>query len=183
MSQETEIIASVSEANRIYRWIVCKGCDGEVGIPSDYSENSVECPNCQAKALVAGKVLFRAPAKAKPGPNPISAFLESDEWVPPVQPVVPAPAPVAAKPSPTRPTAPSLDLQRKADGVLIAGFLCIVFGWTAIVPLLTVFGFLSASEDAKKEKVLIPGNATVGLVLAILFGGVQTLAIISQVSK
>jgi hypothetical protein len=82
-----------------------------------------------------------------------------------------APAPVAAKPSPIKPTAPSLDLQRKADGVLIAGFLCIVFGWTVIVPLLAVFGFLSASEDAKKEKVLLPSNATGGLVLAIIFGG------------
>jgi DNA-directed RNA polymerase subunit RPC12/RpoP len=70
MSQETEIVASVPEANRSYRWILCKGCDGEVGIPSDYIENSLECPNCQAKVIVAGMVLFRPPAKTKPPSRP-----------------------------------------------------------------------------------------------------------------
>lgn len=45
-----------------HHWIRCGGCSGEVGIPLDWSENSVECPECGSAIQVTGRVLYRPAA-------------------------------------------------------------------------------------------------------------------------
>jgi hypothetical protein len=42
-----------------FRWIRCEGCRGEVGIPSDWNESTVDCPECGMAVQVLGRVLYR----------------------------------------------------------------------------------------------------------------------------
>src|SRR4051794_41063871 len=42
-----------------YLWLKCKGCSGEVGIPTDLNEPTVECPQCGQSVQVRGRVLYR----------------------------------------------------------------------------------------------------------------------------
>src|SRR5262249_24825037 len=103
--------------------------------------------------------------------NLISAFLADDESVQPV-----APGPVA----PPRPVGPSVDLERQAEKVMVMGVLSIVFGWTVLLPLFAVAQYIDTSNAAKKENLPTPSKATTGLVLALLFGSVQVLALIAK---
>jgi hypothetical protein len=62
---------------------------------------------------------------------------------------------------------------------MLLGLSCIVLGWTMIVPFITLVIYLECSEEAGKEKIVTPGKAKFGLVLAVLFGVVQGFMIIS----
>src|SRR5260370_41940449 len=53
--------ASQGEA---YRWIKCEGCDGRIGIPADWNENTVICPKCESVVPVNGRVLYLPPNMA-----------------------------------------------------------------------------------------------------------------------
>jgi len=43
-----------------YKWIQCQGCDGELGIPAEYAEAAVTCPECKAKMQVSRGILLPA---------------------------------------------------------------------------------------------------------------------------
>jgi hypothetical protein len=78
---------------------------------------------------------------------------------------------------------PSLELGRDAHNVMLWGIASIVLGWTLIVPLATLGGYLDVCKTSKNEQVPIPSKATVGLVLAILFGCVQGAITIARLAK
>ena len=141
-----------------YRWIVCRGCKGEVGIPSDWTADTIDCPECGMAVRVRGCLLYRPPIQGEPRP-------------------LPKPVAVVARPT------PSLELSRKAIGSMVCGILSVGLGWTVLVPLIGLFCYLSASDTAKEERVLVPWQGTVGLVLSLLFGGVQGLAMIIHFNK
>lgn len=136
-----------------YQWIKCKGCGGEVGIPQEWSENRVECPQCEVAIQVKGRVLYR-PCNGQSVNNSTTSTVVAQART------------------------PSLDLIRKSDKVMICGILSIVLGWTVLVPLFGICEYGDVSKMAKKEQVLIPGKAIAGLVLALLFGVVQALPLI-----
>jgi DNA-directed RNA polymerase subunit RPC12/RpoP len=165
MSDDTNItteafvpIAHTSSSDE-YRWIKCRGCGGKVGVPLDWKENSVECPECGATVLVNDRVLYRPPDDPVPTPNP-------------------APATVAA---PSANKSPSMEIVHKAETTLLWGIASIVFGWTFLVPFNCWGWYHDTAETAKTERVPVPGKATIGLVLALLFGGVQTICMVPHV--
>jgi hypothetical protein len=84
------------------------------------------------------------------------------------------PVPVRKPASPTA----SLELNRQADWVLIFGVLSVVLGWTVLVPFFGLCCYLWAYDTAKSERVLVPSKATIGLLLSLLFGAGQGLAMI-----
>jgi hypothetical protein len=154
MSQEASVTDGVPSALREdYRWIRCKGCKGEVGIPSDWSQDTVDCPQCGMAVQVRGGVLYRPPIQADP---------------PPVQ------QPVTAVAHPT----PSLKLSGRAISSMVWGLLSVGLGWTVIVPFIGLCCYLFASETAKEERVLVPWQGTLGLALSLLFGAAQGLVVI-----
>lgn len=160
MSRDASVTNSVPPAPgattaEACQWIKCRGCGGEVGIPAGWPENEVECPECGLTVQIKGKVLYR----------------------PPSAPPAPLTAPVLA------PRGPSLELIRKADMPMICGILSVVLGWTFIVPIFGICGYSDTFSMAKKEQVPVPGKATVGLVLCLLFGAAQGLAVISRFAK
>lgn len=154
MSAENGITTGLSEKASTVCWISCHGCKGEVGIPEDWNQNSVECPSCGERVIVSGQILYRPPSVKPVGPVVDSAQLAV--------------------------TTPSLELQRKADLTLTWGVVSIVLGWTIIVPLIALCVYLETSDLAKKEQVPTPGKSMTGLILALLFGIVQGLAVISK---
>jgi hypothetical protein len=143
-----------------YRWIRCGGCHGEIGIPPDWKERSVECPKCETWVQVKanGQVVYRPPGEAAQRPSHSG----------------PSTAPAAA------PGSPSLDLIRQADKAMISGILSIILGWTFIVPFFGVCMYYETAKLAKEESVLVPGKATVGLVLSLLFGIAQGIVLIAK---
>jgi hypothetical protein len=148
MNTNTHISNGTGKPAESYVWLTCRGCDGDVGIPSSVQSGSVECPGCGSELKINGRVLYQPPKRAVAA-NEIQA------------------------------TVPSLDLVRKADRIMLLGLSCIVLGWTMIVPFITLVIYLECSEEAGKEKIVTPGKAKFGLVLAVLFGVVQGFMIIS----
>jgi hypothetical protein len=146
MNQET---VQATPKGEDYRWIQCNGCGGAVGIPTDWTDNTVECPRCRLPVHVRGRVVYRPPAQARSATGPQNRQ-------------------------------PSLELIRKADSAMVYGIVSVLLGWTIIVPVSGVLTFNEASDMAKKEQVLVPGKATVGLVLSLLFGVSQGLVLISR---
>jgi hypothetical protein len=144
MSQDAHAEADLPVAKAEFiedvRWIKCRGCKGEVGIPSDWSEQLVECPQCGLQLRVHGKVLYRPSVE---GPSPARAhFLENAE-----------------KPrSRPRQRVPSLELGRTADHTLILGIVSILLGWTVIIPLIGWLVYLEAAQLAKRNKSLFRGR-------------------------
>jgi hypothetical protein len=168
VSQETSITAEKpcgknqhepSERNPSaeYRWIRCVGCEGEIGIPATWESDTADCPQCGTQVRVNGRLQYRPPSR----PTPL--------------PVATPPATIALR----APKAPSVELQRKADGAMIFGIVCIFFGWTVLVPICSLCYFCdNVSSLARKEGVPVPVRATIGLILTLTFGAMQTLAII-----
>jgi hypothetical protein len=120
----------------------------------------VECPRCGACVQVNGRVLYRPRTDPTPAPSP-------------------APLTIAA----TTVKAPSLELRGKAETTLIWGLTSIVLGWTAIVPLMGFAYYSDTASMATNERVPVPGKATGGLALSLLFGGVQVLTLIANMMK
>jgi hypothetical protein len=145
-----------------YRWIRCRGCKGEVGIPSDWPHDTVECPQCgmavQVWIHVHGKVLYR-PAQGD------APQMQSGETA----------TLLASSPRP--------ELSHQAELVLIWGILSVVLGWTFIVPLTGLCMYNEAFTMARTQRVLVPWKATLGLGLALLFGAAQSLAIVIYFCK
>jgi len=149
-------------ASEDYVWIKCRGCGGEVGVPSNWDNPAVQCPSCKATTQVQGGVLFRPPS---PGgvifaPSPQSATLTNPQYA-------------LLK-------SPSLELGRQSDWTMIWGILSIVLGWTMLVPLFGFMGYGEVSKLAGRETIPIPRRAIVGLILSLLFGIVQTIALIAR---
>lgn len=124
MDQETDVtnspIPSRRTASEEYLWIKCRGCGGEVGVPSDWDEPGVQCPDCELTVQVHGRVLYRPPASGRP--TTLSARQ------PPITTVLPnAPLPNL-----------SLELSGAADWAMAWGILSVLLGWTVIVPLLGI---------------------------------------------
>ena len=126
----------------------------------DWKESTAECPQCGFSIPVNGRLQYRSP---EPTPADLATPVE----------VV----------TPSGEKAPSLELARQAHNVMLWVIASIVLGWTIIVPLATLFAYLHISDIAKKEQVSIPSKATVGLILAILFGCVQGAATIAHLAK
>lgn len=162
MSDETNVTTALPqpESQESHRWVKCKGCGGEIGIPANWEDETVECPECREQVRVHGKVLYRKPADQK-APEP--AFVQ----------VV----------APSIKKTPSLELEKEADSALTFGILSIFLGWTFIVPFIGLCQYLGASSMADKEKVRVPTKATTGLILSIVFGACQGLAVISHLCK
>ena len=78
------------------------------------------------------------------------------------------------------PKSPSLELGRESDSTLIWGILSVVLGWTVLVPGYAILCYVYASHLAEKERVPVPRKAIVGLILALLFGAMQTIALIAH---
>jgi hypothetical protein len=146
-----------------YRWIKCKRCKGELGIPSDWPQDTVECPQCgtavQVWIHVHGKVLYR-PAQGEASQTQSEATTT-------------APGP----------RSPSTELSHQAEIVLMWGILSVALGWTFMVPLTGLRVYNEAFAMARKERVPVPWKATLGLGLALLFGAAQGLAIIFYFCK
>jgi len=159
MSEQTTIADGVRPASsghgEDHRWIKCTGCKGDVGIPSDWTESTADCPQCGTAVQVKGGVLYRPPVQSNPLP---------------------------AQQQPATRT-PSLDLNRLADWVMVWGVLSVVLGWTFLTPFFGICVYIDASRMAKKEQVLVPSKATIGLVLCLLFGAGQGLAVILHCCK
>jgi hypothetical protein len=150
-----------------YRWIKCVGCGGEVGIPSDWSASTVECPKCGLSVQVGGGILYRPPA---PVQRPeLFRRPDSDSSSP--------------SPQPVRQSSGSLYLAGKAQATLILGVMSVVLGWTFIIPFIGCAQYLDTSTQAEKENVPVPGKATAGLILCLIFGIAQTIAVISHFVK
>lgn len=70
---------------------------------------------------------------------------------------------------------------------MIFGILCIFFGWTILIPLFGLADFFASdagvSALAKKEGVSVPTRATFGLILTLVFGGMQSLGVIIALCK
>jgi hypothetical protein len=80
---------------------------------------------------------------------------------------------------------PSVELQRKSDQAMIFGIVYIFFGWTVLIPIASLLCFFAddgASALAKKEGVPVPARATIGLILTLIFGAMQTLALIIKLN-
>jgi ribosomal protein S27E len=167
MSHETNSadVASLGAkrtASDAYLWIKCRGCGGEIGVPSHWDNPAVQCPSCKATMQVQGGVLFRPPT-----PGSVNF----------------APAPQSTTQNPFAiplPKSPSLELVRESDGAMFWGILSVVLGWTVFVPVCGLAYFAGASTTAQKEGIPIPRRAIVGLILSLLFGTVQTIALIAR---
>ena len=148
-----------------HRWLKCSGCRGDIGIPSDWVQSTVDCPQCGTAAHLPGRVLYRPAADGQPTgshePRPSCST-----------PVVPPSARRA-----------SLELGRKADGALTCGILSVLLGWTVLVPFVGLCFYNEALTLAKNERVPVPGKATTGLILSLLFGIAQGLAVLIRLNR
>jgi hypothetical protein len=166
MNEQSNSATGVSEPNAAnsqsedYRWIKCLGCAGNVGIPLDWKENTVECPHCGLSIQGRTRFLYR------PAPDQAPAISS---------------APASAVASSQK--VPSLDLANKSQTTMLWGIASIVLGWTIVVPVLTLCLYCDTSTIAEKERLQVPGKATFGLVLALLFGVVQGFAAIAHLAK
>ena len=79
-----------------------------------------------------------------------------------------------------QPAKASVALLRSADTAFNWGIASIVLGWTIIVPFIGFFQYIDVSKAAKKENTLVPGKATIGLALSLLFGVTQVAAVIAK---
>lgn len=152
-------------ASEDYLWIKCRGCGGEVGVPSDWEGPGVECPSCGLTVQVQGRVLYRPPASSPP--NVAAA----------------AQPPTRTQPLTSFPKSPSLELGRQSDWTMVWGIVSVVLGWTVLVPILGLLCYAEASATARKDGVPVPRKAIVGLILTLLFGGVQTMALIAHLTS
>lgn len=145
-----------------YHWIKCGGCGGEIGIPPDWKGSTAECPKCGASVQVNVGILYRPPAQIQ---SPASTFS------PPLHPT-----------SPSQRNG-SIELGRLADKTMIWGIVCILLGWTMIVPVICLVVYSWTADQARKEQVLIPTRANIGLILALLFGIGQGIAVLPYLFK
>jgi hypothetical protein len=105
-------------ASEDYLWISCRGCGGEVGVPSNWDDPGVACPSCGLTVQVHGRVLYRPPVSGSP--------MTPSARQPPTTTVLPRP------PQP----GPGLELCGAADWAMAWGILSVLLGWTVMVPLL-----------------------------------------------
>lgn len=145
------------------KWLRCQGCKGEIGIPFAMREKLVKCPGCGLPVNLSETILFRPAAPAVPSPSAPSA-------------------PAHQLNAQHQPARPSIELLRSADKVFNWGIACIVLGWTILVPFIAYCSYYNISQDARKENALVPGKATIGLVLSLLFGVAQGAAMIAKVN-
>jgi hypothetical protein len=171
-----------------YRWVKCTGCGGEVGIPSDRTDGTVKCPQCKATVAIYDEgLIYRPPALAPAQVQ--TAPLTRDEYNGLVKAASQSSAPASPPPSAPRLTvstpqqSASLELSRAADKAMIWGILSIILGWTIIVPIICLCIYAATCEQARKEHTPTPTRATVGLILALLFGIVQGLTMIAHLAK
>lgn len=161
MSEETNVTSLYQpKEQESHRWVKCRGCGGEIGIPTDWKDDTVECPECREQVRVNGKVLYRP----------------AEETQAPQTPLVQVIAPSIKK-------TPSLKLEKAADSALTWGIVCIVLGWTIIIPLLSLYQYCEVSSKADKEQLRVPTKARVGLILTLLFGICQGFAVIAHCCK
>jgi hypothetical protein len=149
-------------ASDAYIWIKCRGCGGEIGVPSNWNDPAVQCPSCKLAMQINGRVLFRPPTAGSGNFAPSPQSTTQNPFAIPV------------------PKSPSLELGQHADWAMSWGILSVVLGWTVIVPVLGIIYYLGASYLAEKEKVSVPRKALVGIILSLLFGAVQTIALIAH---
>jgi DNA-directed RNA polymerase subunit RPC12/RpoP len=145
-----------------YIWIKCRGCGGEIGVPSDWNDPGAECPSCGLIIQVHGRVLYRPPTSGSVNSALGPQSATQNPFAIPV------------------PKSPSLELGRQSDWTMIWGILSVVLGWTVMVPLIGLCPYYEASTLARKEGIPIPRRAIVGLILSLLFGTVQTIAMIAH---
>jgi hypothetical protein len=137
-----------------HRWLKCIGCKGEVGLPHDWDEPSVSCPRCGEVIITNPKILYRPEER-------------------------PAPPPVPPRPPlslPLQPTAAGPSLIGKADVALAWGVACMFFGWTVIVPLISVCCLLNVNSAAKAQNAAYPTRAVIATILTVTFGFIQAFA-------
>ena len=169
MSHETKGMDGASlgvqrTASDAYIWIKCRGCGGEIGVPSDWNDPGAECPSCGLTTQVHGRILYRPPTSGQVSTAPVA-------HPPPTTTVLPIPIQ----------SRPSLELGHKSDCVLLVGILSVVLGgWTVIVPLIGFYSYCCVIEIAKAESVPVPRKAFVGVILSLLFGTVQTITMIAH---
>jgi DNA-directed RNA polymerase subunit RPC12/RpoP len=152
-------------ASEDYLWIKCRGCGGEVGVPSEWDEPDVECPSCGLTVQVQGRVLYRPPVSSPQNVAPAAEL------------------PTRTQPPTTFPKSPSLELGGRADWAMTWGILSVALGWTVLVPLLGLHYYLLAANSAQNEGVQLPRKALVGVILSLPFGAVQTIALIAHLNK
>jgi hypothetical protein len=182
MSQETNITLepsrgtepsepSASSSSKDYKWVKCVGCDGEIGVPPGWEGDTADSPRCGTQVRVNGRLQYRPPNRSV---------------------AVEAAAP-SARPITLTQKSPSIELQRKADAAMIFGIVCVFFGWTVLIPILSLIHFFKTKDGgfanegvsalAKKEGVPVPMKATLGLILTFVFGGMQSLSLIIALSN
>jgi hypothetical protein len=135
-----------------HRWFTCRGCQGAVGVPLDWRDNTVECPECNASVQVNCKVLYRPPAAA-PSTTAVGPAIQKSA---------------------------SHELSSKSQSALVLGIASIVLGWTFVVPLIGMCYYWEAASHAEKEKIPVPGKATVGIALSLVFGVIQGLSVLAH---
>jgi hypothetical protein len=148
-----------------YIWIKCRGCRGEIGVPSDWNDPGAECPSCGLIIQVHGRMLYRPPASGQVTNAPIAQPPNTNVGSIPIQ------------------SRPSLGLGQTSDGALLWGILSVVLGWTVIVPLIGFCYYWNVTEAAQSESVPVPRKAFVGVILSLLFGAAQTIAMIAHLSQ
>ncbi len=167
-----------------YWWIECVGCGGDVGTPLDWKETSVECPECGYSVQINRRVLYRPPVRSAPAQSPEPTRKDHPDRVHvplPVRTAPDVPATTTTVASAIQKTQ-SVELGRQAERTLIWGIASIVLGWTFIVPICCFCSYSETSEVAKKERVPVPGKATTGLILSLLFGVVQGIGVIRHLA-
>jgi hypothetical protein len=147
-----------------HSWYYCPACRGQVGVASTYREDSVLCPGCGANLHLNQPVLYRPPLARE-----CASTLDTLQAEP--------------KPKVYDLRTPSIGLMRMAENTLAWGIASVVLGWTLIVPLLGLFLYIETRGQATKEQVELPSKASWGLACSLLFGVVQTLAMISYLNK
>ena len=55
------------------KWVKCRGCEGEIGVPLSLIGDRVDCPGCGLSVHPGPNILFRRAARAKTGKDPQSA--------------------------------------------------------------------------------------------------------------
>jgi hypothetical protein len=153
---------AAKETARNIEWITCRACKGEIGVPTALREKLIACPGCGLGIRLSDSILFRPTATLAPAPAPNPSAPQSAVH--------------------RQPAKASVELLRYADVVLNWGIASIVLGWTILAPLLGLFYYLYVAEEAKKENTLVPGKATVGLALSLLFGVGQVAAMIAKLT-
>ena len=148
-------------------WITCRGCKGEIGVPFAMRERLIECPGCGMPHKLSETILFRPATPAAAAPE--MTALEAVAWARAQIPVVG-----------NQPAKASVALLRSADTAFNWGIASIVLGWSIIVPFIGFFQYIDVSNAAKKENTVVPGKATIGLALSLLFGVAQGVAIIAS---